>query len=105
MSEEYMVGYAKPPKETQWQKGQSGNPKGRPRKKPIEVDQQYRLSRLEAEIHFLATALELYAFAYEADFPKSGYPHAMRREAKEARKRAGITEKEKPAADDDKIPF
>lgn len=26
------TGYKKPPKETQWKKGQSGNPKGRPKK-------------------------------------------------------------------------
>ncbi len=27
------VGYANPPKSTRWQKGQSGNPKGRPKTK------------------------------------------------------------------------
>lgn len=27
----YDVGYGKPPKATQWKKGQSGNPKGRPK--------------------------------------------------------------------------
>lgn len=32
--ENYRVGHQKPPKETQWQKGESGNPKGRPKKKP-----------------------------------------------------------------------
>ena len=31
-NESYKVGYGKPPKETQWKKGQSGNPKGRPKK-------------------------------------------------------------------------
>jgi hypothetical protein len=30
MSEDYEVGYGKPPKHTQFKKGQSGNPKGRP---------------------------------------------------------------------------
>lgn len=30
---DYEVGYGKPPKSTQFQKGQSGNPKGRPKKK------------------------------------------------------------------------
>ena len=27
----YEVGYSKPPKHTQWKKGQSGNPRGRPK--------------------------------------------------------------------------
>lgn len=31
MSEDYDVGYAKPPKQHQYKKGQSGNPKGRPK--------------------------------------------------------------------------
>ncbi len=30
----YEVGYAKPPKKTRFKKGRSGNPNGRPRKKP-----------------------------------------------------------------------
>jgi hypothetical protein len=28
----YDIGYGKPPRNTQWKKGQSGNPKGRPRR-------------------------------------------------------------------------
>ena len=28
----YDIGYGKPPKEARWKKGQSGNPKGRPRR-------------------------------------------------------------------------
>jgi len=32
--EEYKVGPGRPPKEYQWKKGQSGNPKGRKRKQP-----------------------------------------------------------------------
>ncbi len=31
MTETYDVGYGKPPKSHQWKKGQSGNPKGRPK--------------------------------------------------------------------------
>lgn len=31
MSKDYEVGYGKPPKRTQFKKGQSGNPRGRPR--------------------------------------------------------------------------
>jgi len=31
MSDSYTVGFGKPPKSGQWQKGQSGNPKGRPK--------------------------------------------------------------------------
>jgi hypothetical protein len=30
--ENYEVGFGKPPKHTRWQKGQSGNPRGRPKK-------------------------------------------------------------------------
>ena len=32
MSDSYEVGYGKPPRSTQFQKGNSGNPKGRPKK-------------------------------------------------------------------------
>lgn len=31
MAEEYKTGFGKPPKSGQWKKGQSGNPKGRPK--------------------------------------------------------------------------
>lgn len=31
MSDDHKVGFGKPPKSGQWRKGQSGNPKGRPR--------------------------------------------------------------------------
>jgi Family of unknown function (DUF5681) len=34
---EYDVGYAKPPKETRFKRGISGNPKGRPKRKPSHV--------------------------------------------------------------------
>ncbi len=32
----YDVGYGKPPRHTQFRKGQSGNPGGRPRREPVE---------------------------------------------------------------------
>src|ERR1700758_4667098 len=35
----YEVGYRKPPKNTQFQKGASGNPRGRP-KKPLDFDHE-----------------------------------------------------------------
>ena len=37
-SGDYEVGYRKPPKATQFQPGQSGNPKGRPKNKPRKPD-------------------------------------------------------------------
>lgn len=33
MSKDYEVGFRKPPKKTQFQRGRSGNPKGRPKQK------------------------------------------------------------------------
>jgi hypothetical protein len=36
MSDDYEIGYKKPPRHTRFKKGQSGNPKGRPKKAPAQ---------------------------------------------------------------------
>ena len=50
MKKSYEVGYCKPPKETQFQKGQSGNSKGRPKKERDDV-----LTLLQKEMHSQVT--------------------------------------------------
>ncbi|KCZ53638.1 hypothetical protein HY29_16595 [Hyphomonas beringensis] len=40
----YKVGYAKPPKDSQWKTGQSGNPKGRPKKKRNHLIDAYTIA-------------------------------------------------------------
>ncbi len=37
MADDYAVGYGKPPRQTQWPSGQSGNPKGRPKVDPASL--------------------------------------------------------------------
>lgn len=44
------VGYCRPPTKHRWKKGQSGNPKGRPRKAPPSIDDAEILRRLDAEV-------------------------------------------------------
>ena len=50
MKKSYEVGYCKPPKETQFQKGQSGNSKGRPKKERNDI-----LTLLQKEMHSQVT--------------------------------------------------
>lgn len=49
----YKIGYKKPPKKHRFKKGTSGNPAGRPRRKPVSCDEDEIMRRLDAElIHF-----------------------------------------------------
>jgi hypothetical protein len=51
MPTDYEVGYGRPPKNTQFRRGVSGNPKGRPRK-PVDFGQQFlREARLPVVIN------------------------------------------------------
>ena len=57
----YEVGYRKPPRNTRFAKGQSGNPRGRPRKKkpqPIKLSDAPSDSYVEAEAYRLIELLE-----------------------------------------------
>lgn len=62
----YAVGYRKPPKEYQFKKGQSGNPKGRPptKKKEEDTDINSAVGRVASEkipIRENGTIIELYS--------------------------------------------
>lgn len=43
MKNDYNVGYGKPPQDKQWKSGQSGNPKGRPKKKKNHLHDAYQI--------------------------------------------------------------
>jgi len=48
MNDQYTVGYGKPPKKSQFQKGKSGNPKGRPEPKPLLDSQKILIAELKS---------------------------------------------------------
>ena len=48
--EDYEVGYGKPPRETQFKKGQSGNPRGRPRKSDSDFADIFHRVMLKPEV-------------------------------------------------------
>ena len=62
----YDVGYGKPPKSTRFKKGQTGNPKGRPKKKrnAIDLDKllgqkvRTRVNGREAEVDVVEAAMQ-----------------------------------------------
>lgn len=58
-NKDYDVGYGKPPKHTQWQKGQSGNPSGKKTKVESFIDKIKKVAMEELLVH------------------KSGAPQAM----------------------------
>lgn len=47
---DYKIGYKKPPKKHRFEKGISGNPAGRPRRKPASCDESEIIRRLDAEL-------------------------------------------------------
>ena len=48
---DYDVGYGKPPKHTQWQKGQSGNPSGKKKTEDSFIDKVKKIASEELVVH------------------------------------------------------
>ena len=93
---EYEVGYGKPPKNTRFKKGQSGNPKGRPKyKSEFECQRDMRAIFMRAAMTSISTKvkgrqtrmpaleamyLKLFARAIEGDGPSMRFVHTVARE-------------------------
>ena len=84
----YEVGYKSPPREGQWKPGQSGNPGGRPKWKPIS-DELRRFAEQEGIVK--GVALAMYAKAEKGDVSAANFI-ADRIEGKVAQSIGGSTE-------------
>lgn len=89
MDKEYTIGYKKPPKNSQFKKGKSGNPKGRPKgaknKNPFDI-----LSKaLMKKVKIIEDGEEKFITCFEAIYKKllvdaiKGKPSAMRQALKQ----------------------
>jgi len=60
---DYAIGYAQPPEHSKWPKGKSGNPRGRPKKQPVDL-----LDLLDAPVTVKAGDKERQMSPFEASF-------------------------------------